>query len=230
MNKPQKTGTTKYKKSQGFSLIELLVALGINLVIVIAASYLYLGTSDAKRVLSQQQALNENGQYALDTIGRDIVNAGFYPAVRSTNPAASSITVRVRPDGYTNVVTTSPTAYNSGIFGCSGQTFSATTNACIAHSAASVTADTVVINYFTNDAMGGDIGQRSDCTLGDVNLATENSSRSATAIGRAPRAPLFISNRYTLGTTTFSIVASVISRVLLVLKICNSGMAYLLTL
>ena len=195
----------KYRRNQGFSLIELLVALAINLVIVSAAAYLYLGTADSKRVLSQQQALNENGQAALDLIGRDIVNAGFFPAVRSTNPLASSITVRVRPDGYTNVVAAQPAAYNSGVFGCSGQKFNGVTNVCEAHSTATITADTIVVNYFTNDSMGLDVGQRIDCTRADVAGAAENLTRASSVLGQAPKAPMLISNRYSLSSTTFSI-------------------------
>jgi type IV pilus assembly protein PilW len=216
------------RRQQGFSLIELLVALGINLVIVIAASYLYLGTSDAKRVLSQQQALNENGQYALDLIGRDIVNAGFYPAVRSTNPLAGSTTVgvvRVQPDGYTNVVAGTPAAYNSGVFGCAGQTFNTATDVCGAHTSAAVTADTIVINYFTNDAMGADVGQGFDCTRADVAGATENSARKDNTAGLVPKAPLFVSNRYTLATTTFSIENQTIGTFSLTCN-GNRGLAY----
>ena len=213
------------RRQSGFSLIELLVALSINLIIIVAAAYLYLGTSDAKRALDQQQALNENGQYALDLIGRDIMNAGFFPAVRSSNPAATSITVRVVPDGYSNVVSGIPAAYNSGVFGCAGQTFNAITSICEAHSPTSIAADTIVINYFTNDAMGNDIGQRSDCTRSDVNLAIENTARFAMSPGVVPRAPLFISNRYTLATTTFSIEGQTINTLSLTCS-GNRGVTY----
>ena len=72
----------KLHRQAGFSLIELMIALTINLVIVIAAAYLYTGTSESKRALAQQQQLSENGQYALDLIGKDIINSGFYPAIR----------------------------------------------------------------------------------------------------------------------------------------------------
>ena len=217
--------TQSPRGQSGFSLVELLVALSINLIIVVAAAYLYLGTSDAKRALYQQQALNENGQYALDLIGRDIMNAGFFPAVRSSNPAATSVTVRIVPDGYSNVVSGIPAAYNSGIFGCAGQTFNAVTRVCEAHSSALIAADTIVINYFTNDAMGNDIGQRIDCTRGDVNLATENTARFAISAGVVPKAPLFISNRYTLATTTFSIEGQTINTLSLTCS-GNRGVTY----
>lgn len=189
-------------RQAGFSLIELLIALTINLVIVIAASYLYLGTSESKRVLSQQQQLSENGHYALDLIGRDITNAGFFPAARQMTTG--------RAFKYQNDdIAKSQTAFNSGIFGCTGQSFSPSTKACVAHSSGAVTADTIVINYFTNDAFGSDIGQRVDCNRQDVDGAAENAGRTdaatAPTLGQVPLRPLFVSNRYTLSTTPYSI-------------------------
>ena len=91
------------------------------------------------------------------------------------------------------------------MFGCAGQTFDTATNACGAHTSAGVTADTIVINYFTNDAMGSDVGQSGDCTRAAVAGATENSARKEITAGLVPKAPLFVSNRYSLAATTFSI-------------------------
>lgn len=194
---------TRKRTQHGFSLIELLVALAINLVIVTAAAYLYLGTSDAKRALDQQQALNENGQYALDIIGRDVMNAGFFPAVRSSNTAQTTATAIIKGSFKNPVVAV--TAYKSGIFGCSAQKFDLTNRVCASHTSATVTADTVVINYFTNDTMGSDVGQQRDCTRAGVTGAGENAGRSSGTAGQVPITPLFISNSYTLATTTFSI-------------------------
>lgn len=201
--------TTLRKSQQGFSLIELLIALAINLVIVSAAAYLYLGTSDAKRALDQQQTLNENGQYALDIIGKDITNAGFYPAVRNSNPSINSTTAAIK-GSFKNPVPT-VTAYKSGIFGCSGQKFDLNTKACVSHASSSVTADAVVINYFTNDTMGTDIGQQFDCARNGVSGASSNTGRASVTAGQVPIVPLFISNSYTLITTTFSIENQIIN-------------------
>ena len=201
----------KLHRQAGFSLIELMIALTINMVIVAAAAYLYLGTSESKRALSQQQQLSENGQYALDLIGRDITNSGFFPAVREmTNGRA----FKYQNDS----ISKSQTAFNSGIFGCTGESFSPTTKACVAHANAAVTADTVVINYFTNDSMGSDIGQRTDCNRSNASnaTATENAGRTTTgtnsaAVGLIPTKPLFVSNRYTLTTTTYNIEGQAIN-------------------
>lgn len=197
------TNINSRKSQQGFSLIELLVALAINLVIVSAAAYLYLGTSDAKRALDQQQTINENGQYALDILGKDIVNAGFYPAVRNSNPSINSTTATIK-GSFKNPLPT-VTAYKSGIFGCSEKKFDLNSPACANHDSSTVTADTVVINYFTNDTMGTDIGQQFDCARNGVSGDNSNTGRASGTVGLVPIVPLFISNSYTLITTTFSI-------------------------
>lgn len=210
-------------RQRGFSLVELLVAMAINLVIVAAAAYMYLGTSDTRKAMDERQAMTENGQLALDLIGRDIVNAGFYPTIRPATPPASSETPVVNPDAYFNPVPGTPVAFNTGVFGCTNQRFNRATSACAAH-AATTPADAIVINYFTNDAMGANIGHRTDCTGSQVTSATnatENNGRydgnpasptySGAAEGLVPLAPLFVSNRYTLQATTISIEEQSIS-------------------
>jgi type IV pilus assembly protein PilW len=196
-------------RQSGFSLIELMIALAINLVIVAAAAYLYLGTSESKRALSQQQQLSENGQYALDLIGKDITNSGFYPSAREIIGGLNAKSYA------SDTISQSQAAFNYGIFGCSGQSFSPSTKACVAHAGSSVTADTIVVNYFTNDAMGSDIGQRVDCNRSDVDGASENGGRTdastSATLGQVPLKPLFVSNRYTLVTTTYSIEGQNIS-------------------
>ncbi|MDB5966559.1 MAG: hypothetical protein JWQ72_3059 [Polaromonas sp.] len=191
---------TRYGQ-RGFSLIELLVALSINLVIVVAAAYLYLGTADTKRAVEQQQTLNENGQYAMDLIGRDIVNAGFYPSYIGTGI--------VRKTYAEDTISKSQPAYKSGVFGCKAQSFNAATKVCANHSNALVTADTIVVNYYTMDALGDDVGQRLDCTRSNVSGAPENVARTTPlttgTMGGLPLLPLLVSNRYTLMTTTFNI-------------------------
>lgn len=203
------------KLQHGFSLIEILIAIAINLIIVIAAANMYLNTSNSQKSLTQQQYLNENGQYALDLIGQDLINAGFYPTIRASSPTSGASAQRVTLDGYSNIVAGSPAAYSSGIFGCAGQSFSHSSNLCDAHANSTVSSDTVVVNYFTNDALGDDIGQRLDCGRSNVATTTENASRidatsgsptySGSTTGLVPKAPLFVSNRYTLLPSTMSI-------------------------
>lgn len=185
---------------RGLTLIELLVAITINLAIVIAAIYLYVGTRESQRAIDQTSEANEVGVYALRALGRDIVNAGFYPAVSSEgNDNVIS--------AYSNI-TTGPVkpAYDTGIFGCNGFDFDPATGAC-GTTASTNASDSLVVAYFTNDAFGDSGGQRKDCNGNDVGTATVNTSRVGTgAANQPPAKPLFVANHYRLGPATSVVV------------------------
>jgi len=210
-------------KVGGFSLVELLVALAISMVIVIGTTYVYLGTRETQRALFEKAFATETAHYALDVIGRDIENAGFYPSIRAAIPAgaASAVTSNVLIQSYANPVTASPpVAYDTPVFGCQVNTYKPTTPGCAAHTG-SVDADTLVLNSYSNDASGLDIGNRADCLRQDsANDAAVNGSRrnaghaAAAAADRPflmPVQPLFVSNRYTLQPTTMQVEGQTIS-------------------
>lgn len=180
-------------RTAGLGLVELLVALAISLVIVLAATSVYVGTRGAQRTIDGANAAHEAGLFALRLIGRDLANAGFYPVVRVEN-AASVNTIQ----GYLNV--TGRAAYETGIFGCEGGVFDVSTGTCPAVTAGAP--DTLVIGYFTNDGFGsGAVGQRTDCEGNDVNAATARYNTGRINAGGAdtpPTLPLFIGNHYTL--------------------------------
>lgn len=183
---------------RGVTLIELMVALTINLAIVVAAVYLYLGTRESQRALDQTSEANEVGVFALRALGRDIMNAGFYPSVSSEgNDNIISV--------YTNLTSPKVSAYDTGIFGCDATAFDLSTGACVARSGNA--ADGIVIGYFTNDAFGDAGGQRKDCNGNDVATATVNTSRVGTAAATLPPdKPLFVANHYRLGDATTVVV------------------------
>jgi type IV pilus assembly protein PilW len=188
--------------TRGFSLVELMVALAINMLIALTAVLLYTATNAEQRALREQVNVYENGRYALEVLGRALETAGFYPA------QGAEATAQAQLNGYLNPISGSPFAYNAGLFGCDQQTFAATTSTCANHTTTtgwprtSPDADTLVVNYFTSDAMGADFGHRTDCQGNNVALASVNSSRlggSSTGLsGSSPAQPLFVSNRYTL--------------------------------
>lgn len=183
---------------RGLTLVELLVAMAINLIILIAASYLYLGTRESQRAIDQTSEANEVGVFALRALGREIVNAGFYPAVSSEGNDNIIST-------YSNLTVPIVAAYNTGIFGCEGADFDVTGGACGSPTAAA--ADGLVVGYFTNDAFGETGGQRKDCNGNDVGTATVNTSRVGTAPSTQPPAkPLFVANHYRLGAPTAVVV------------------------
>ena len=62
----------------GVSLIELMVSLAIGLVLVIALSALFVGSSTLRREVELSAEVIENGRYGLDLLGRELSQAGFY--------------------------------------------------------------------------------------------------------------------------------------------------------
>ena len=199
-------------KQRGFSLVELLVALAISMVLVTGAAYVYLNTSQTQRALLEKAFATETAHYALDVLGRDLENAGFYPSIRVAGSAAVA-TVSVAT--YTNPAAplTIPAAYNAAVFGCNAQLYdpAASPAACAAHTG-TVDADTLVLNSYSNDSYGLDIGNRADCLRQDSANDPINASRvNTTNVALTPASPLFVSNRYTLSPTTMTIEGKTIS-------------------
>ena len=185
------------ERVKGFTLVELMVATAISLVLVLAATAMYLSTRESQRTLDQSSAANEAGGFALRTIGRDLMNAGFYPAVRTESDTQANVL-----SGYSNI--TGKAAYDFGVFGCDGLAFDPATSVCGAATAGG--SDSLVIGYFTDDSFGTSVGQRADCTGTDVAAAGINSTRVGSGGAALPPAqPLFIANHYRLVPTTVTI-------------------------
>ena len=200
------------KYQQGFSLIEFMVAIVISMAVVIAASYVYLNTRETQRTLSEKAFMFESARFAMDIIGRDIENAGFYPIIRAENAATQIATTTAQEYTPPNSLKT-VSAFMSHVFGCSSERFLPVTSVCGAQPTG-VDADSLVVNYFTNDAFGLDSGQRSDCQRQEVGRAAENADRlpagftSASAAVRSqmlPARPFFVSNRYTLSPVAMEV-------------------------
>ena len=191
-------------RCRGLTLVELLVALVISLILVLAATVAYQATRESQRSLDQASTARESGSYALRVIGREVANAAFYPAVRTETADQGNVLI-----GYSDVVGL-PAAYASGIFGCEGATFDPATGACATPVAGAP--DSLVIGYFTNDAFGTAAGQRADCTGNDVGGATFNATRVGTGAATLPPAqPLLVANHFALVDTTTTIDGRTVS-------------------
>lgn len=184
-------------RQRGLSLVEFMVAITISMVLVLAAASMYLATRESQRSIDQASSAHEAGAYALRLIGRDILNAGFYPAVRPASADLANL-----PSAYLNI--TGQTAYEFGVFGCEGARFDPTSRTC--GTAASGAPDTLVVGYFSDDSFGTSMGQRADCTGTDVAAAAENAGRVGSGGASAPPSqPLFVANHYTLVATAMNI-------------------------
>lgn len=120
----------------GFSLIELMVALTIGLVIVVAAMSAYLGAAGSSKMSEAQSRMNEDAQAALNILAQQIRMAGTNPLqanradVFGHNPVYDPTYVGGTVTAYANgttsyTVSSAPSAFS--IRGCDG-TFSNITN------------------------------------------------------------------------------------------------------
>lgn len=97
------------KKQSGFSLIELLVAVAISFVAVLAASEAYLSSKQTNRLQGIQSRLTEDGRFALSMLQRTVSQAGYRASATAALPtdrisiAANVITVKFTPDGTNHI-------------------------------------------------------------------------------------------------------------------------------
>lgn len=60
----------------GFSLVELMIAITLGLIVLLAISSIYIGSQQTYRVQEDNARIQEAGRYALEVIGRNIRQAG----------------------------------------------------------------------------------------------------------------------------------------------------------
>lgn len=197
---------------RGFTLVELLVSIVITLFVIAAAGYVYVNTRDTQRAIESSSASAEAGAFAMQLIGRDVMNAGAYPSIMP--PVSANFPTRRQFDNYPPIVgipardtdwSPPKVAYAAPIFGCEGADFDPTDGTCGAKTAGKP--DSLVVNYFTSDSENSALGQRLDCTGADVKDDVSNAKRQLNTGGTPPTAvnkdlppqlPLFGSNRYVL--------------------------------
>jgi len=188
---------TMRSPQRGLTLVELMIAVVINLVVVLAAAYLYLNGRQTQRAVEERSAVFENGQLALELIGKEIGNAGYYPA-HMTEPGPM---LNKSMGKYANPAP-AVAAYNAGVFGCKNGRFDVASSACKDADGKAYKHDGLVLNYFTDDAMSLTAGARSDCQGNHIdNDDVINQPRAGAAWKNAnltPDSPMFVSNSFTL--------------------------------
>lgn len=66
------------RHARGFSLAELLIASAIGLAILAGLSTMFVKNTRAQQEIEQAHRQVENGRYAIDVLGTDLRNAGYY--------------------------------------------------------------------------------------------------------------------------------------------------------
>lgn len=188
----------------GYTLVELMVSLAVGVMVMGGAAAAYLSISESQRSLTEKSYASESARFAMETLGREIQNAGFYPAneVPPTTPQ-SAVPIGSFATGAESNPATSPEHLRSPVFGCSGKKIDATktTSVCVAHSSTSpaVDADTLVASYYTDDDFGKDRGNNTDCARATPAAVSDSNGKL-----------FFISNSYTLTPVTLKLEGNTI--------------------
>lgn len=73
-----RTGRNGQMRQSGLTLVELLIAMTLGLLILLAVASVYLGSRQTYRMQEENARLQETGRYALEVLGRSIRQAGFW--------------------------------------------------------------------------------------------------------------------------------------------------------
>jgi type IV pilus assembly protein PilW len=88
--------TAMHKRTQGFSLVEFMIAITIGLFLVSGLVYLIAETSRSRAEIERSSRQIENGRYALDRIAEDLRHAGYFSEapvsdIPVTSPAPAAL-------------------------------------------------------------------------------------------------------------------------------------------
>lgn len=98
-NSSKGIGCRQRGSSQGFSLIETLVALAVSMIIVIGMTQVFISGIRHMQTVRADTRVAANAAYLAQTVGREVQRASSIE-----NVTASSSVVLIRPDGSTNTV------------------------------------------------------------------------------------------------------------------------------
>jgi len=189
----------QHLRQRGLTLVELMVGLAVGLIVSLAAAALYLGTRESSRATQSTSDVNETAKLALDSIGREIQRAGFYPA---QYPISNDADKAAALPTFFNSKKPGTAAFDNGLYGCEGGVIKVTDFTC--SSPDSTKADSIVVNYFAAQEFGGSasLGNANDCNRKPVSADADN----ATRVAAVPSLPLYVSSRFSLQPTSFTTV------------------------
>lgn len=99
------------KKNNGFTLIEIMIAMAISMIALLAVSELYVNTKKTSNLQSMQNRVSEDGRYAIFMLQKIITQAGFrpdpstvMPIDRVTATSNESISIKFNSDGLNQII------------------------------------------------------------------------------------------------------------------------------
>ena len=77
------------KHARGFTLLELMIAVLLGSIVIAVVGGLFLANTNTFRAVDDSSRMQENGRFALQTLGRIVRQAGFIPAdvLQNTDPS-----------------------------------------------------------------------------------------------------------------------------------------------
>jgi len=96
--------------NQGFSIIELLVAMGISLLLLAGVATMFVSSKGAYEINDRLARLEENGRFALEAISREIRAAGYSGCTSNAEPfvAVNNTNNFISPSDPTNAAQQDP--------------------------------------------------------------------------------------------------------------------------
>lgn len=67
----------EFKRESGLSLVELMVGVSIGLLLTVSIGYIFSGSLQIFRVQGENARIQESGRFLMDTLGRQITQAGY---------------------------------------------------------------------------------------------------------------------------------------------------------
>jgi type IV pilus assembly protein PilW len=84
------------RRERGVTLVELMVSLAIGLLLVIAMSAIFVGSSVSRREIDMSADVIESGRYGVDVLTRELAQSGFFgtlvtPPGTTNNPCSTNV-------------------------------------------------------------------------------------------------------------------------------------------
>ena len=130
-------------RSSGFTLVELMVAMAIASVLLVALAAMFVNTSAARGEMDKASRQIETGRYAMQILADEMAHAGYYGAL--ANPPSLPVTVTSLPDPCDFAVATVQGSVAIPLQGYAGKPTSAALGISCINAAAGYKPNTAVI-------------------------------------------------------------------------------------
>ncbi|MBF0270708.1 MAG: PilW family protein [Magnetococcales bacterium] len=100
------------QRQQGFSLLEILIALGVGLIVITGMLTILSSTKQTYRLHDNLARIQENGRFAMELLSRELRMAGYWGCVSDVTP----INVLVTPNAFSWAFNTQVTGFDNSTY------------------------------------------------------------------------------------------------------------------